>query len=44
MEQIQPYLDRFGRKKIFLLLTEDLREEPGQTVSEILSLLGVGWR
>jgi hypothetical protein len=40
MNQLQPFLDCFGRERLRLLLTEDLEERPAATVRGLASWLG----
>lgn len=42
VEQLRPYLERFGPDRVRLLLTEELRDAPGRVVGEIAAWLGAG--
>lgn len=39
--QLKPYLDQFGRERVFTLTLEDLNEDPNAVFRELFSWLGV---
>ncbi|MEL7449691.1 MAG: sulfotransferase domain-containing protein, partial [Pseudomonadota bacterium] len=39
--QLAPWIDAFGRASLLLLLTEDLRARPRETLSEVFTFLGL---
>lgn len=41
MLQIEKYLEHFSREQMYFLLLEDLKEAPGQALSEVSRFLGV---
>jgi hypothetical protein len=41
-EQLERFIERFGRERLKVVLTENLRHDPPGTLSEVLDFLGAG--